>query len=161
MSEATVSAVMCERVPEVSPEASASTAATRLRESDAPALVVTTPETPVAGVVTDAAIITALAKHGDDPPVSEIMASPVVTVRADDRLESAAALLREADVDVCPVVANDRAVGLLGADALAAGPRAGLPVEYEGAPVTLPAGEPTAPTTGTAVLSVLADRTTE
>jgi CBS domain-containing protein len=158
--DTTVSTVMREDVPTVSLADAASTAADRLRASAAPAVVVQASADPVAGLVTETDVVAVLADRRTDPPVSEVMTSPVPTTNPAERLGGAAAVLREATVDAVPVVETDRVVGLLTSEAVDAVLER-LGVDWEGAPVTVPAGEPLSPTTTTAALSVLADRRTE
>jgi predicted transcriptional regulator len=115
---------------------------------------------PVAGLVTERDVITVLAEHVEDPPIREVMTSPVPTTTPAERVSTAAALLREADVDVLPVLECEQTVGLLTSDVVDGVP-AGLAVKWDGSPVTLPPDEPAGPTTATAALSAFADQNGE
>jgi Zn-dependent protease len=71
------------------------------------------PDSRVAGVLTRAALMRALASHGLDGRVADAMDREVSVVQADDPLEEVLPRLRETGASVSPVYADGRLVGLL------------------------------------------------
>jgi len=105
----------------ISPTDTAREAAWRMREGSVGFLVVTEHDQPV-GVVTDRDVALGVLVEDRDPgecPVSELMTSPVVTLRDDQPPVEASALMRRHGIRKLPVVdAAGRLVGVLTADDL-------------------------------------------
>jgi len=85
----------------------------RLRNCEIGSLVVLDAGDPV-GIVTETDVVVAFA-DGTDPetPVSEVMSAPLVTVQADDKVETAAELVREHGIKKLPVLDDGDLVGIV------------------------------------------------
>lgn len=70
----------------------------------------------VVGILTRDTLIRALAEHGAECPVRDVMLTAFSTVAPDDSLESAFSQLQTPDCPMLPVMAENRLVGLLTAD---------------------------------------------
>jgi acyl dehydratase/CBS domain-containing protein len=110
----TVREVMHEPVETVAPHESARAAASWLVEGGIGSLVVCENQKPV-GIVTDVDV-SHLVANGDDPgetTVETIMSRPLVTVGADETIETAAERMRENRIKRLPVLADGRLVGIV------------------------------------------------
>ncbi|MFC7133544.1 MULTISPECIES: CBS domain-containing protein [Salinibaculum] len=106
--------VMQTPVETIPPDASARTAATRLREAGIGSLVVCENRSPV-GIVTDVDV-TDLVSEGLDPAettVSDIMSSPLLTIKVDDSIQDAAQTMRDHTYRRLPVVEDGEVVGIV------------------------------------------------
>ncbi|MFD8546088.1 CBS domain-containing protein [Streptomyces sp. NPDC059649] len=111
--------VMRTPVVTVSPHTTLMETARRMRECTVGHIVVVSGET-VQGVVTDRDLTVrgVAAGMSAGTPVSEVMTSPVVTVRADDDVEMAYHAMRRAGVRRIPVLAGGRLTGTVTMDDL-------------------------------------------
>ncbi|AUV80675.1 acyl dehydratase [Salinigranum rubrum] len=113
--DVTVREVMRRDVETVTPSASARTVVRRLHEADVGSvLVVDEAGTPV-GIVTDSDVL-ALVVAGrslEGTTVADCLSAPVVTVDADDGIETAAKALREQGIDQAPVLDDGALVGVV------------------------------------------------
>lgn len=106
--------VMHSPVETIAPDASAHVAASRLHENGIGSLVVTEDGTPV-GIVTEADV-TALVSDGRDPTgttVEAFMASPLITIEADESIEAAAQTMRENTIKRLPIMEDGTVVGIV------------------------------------------------
>ncbi len=99
----------------VLPEASVNQAVELLREYGYGALVVSSDETTIEGIVSERDIVRALGLRSDllDLPVSDIMTSPVFTCAPSDRTDRLMALMTEKRIRHLPVEIDGRLSGLI------------------------------------------------
>jgi len=141
MIEVSVSSLVTD-APTVPPETSTVEAATRLRQPEVPALVVSSGEE-VVGVVTESDVVAVVAEGGENPPVDSYMSAPVVTTSPSTDVGLAADRMRDAGVGLLPVVDDGTYRGVVTRDALAPYlSRHRLEVTWEGDPLTLGGSDP-------------------
>ncbi|MFI2184453.1 CBS domain-containing protein [Streptomyces sioyaensis] len=111
--------VMRTPVVTVSPDATLTETAQRMRDCTVGCVVVASGKT-IQGVVTDRDLtVRGLAAQASaTTPVSDVMTAPALTVRADDDVDEAYHSRRRAGVRRLPVVAGDRLAGLVTMDDL-------------------------------------------
>ncbi|UKY47906.1 CBS domain-containing protein [Streptomyces inhibens] len=111
--------VMRTPVVKVSPDATLTETAQRMRECTVGCVVVASGET-IQGVVTDRDLtVRGLAAEASaTTPVSDVMTAPAITVRADDDVDEAYHTMRRAGVRRLPVVEGRRLTGLVALDDL-------------------------------------------
>ena len=111
----TVSDIMTKDLIALSAEHSVRDAARRMREANVGAIVVQK-HGDLFGIVTDRDIVVrCLARGGDcdETSLADICSSEVITLRPDDEVDMAVALMRDRAIRRVPVVANGKAVGIL------------------------------------------------
>lgn len=114
--------IMTAKVITVGPDEPVTAAARLLRRWNLGALPVTDGTGRLRGVLTDRDIVLRCLALDNDPAdtkVSEIMSRAVVTVRPDDSVQSAAALMAREQLRRLPVAENGRVVGMVTACDLA------------------------------------------
>lgn len=143
MIETTVADVDTSSPPVIEPETSVVEAASLLRRSDVPALVVLDDERPV-GVVTASDVVALVAETDERPAVHAIMSTPVLTISPAATLPEAAETMRAAGVKHLAVFSGGVYRGLLSAGTLAPYlPRNSLDIEWAADPLSLDAPEGT------------------
>jgi CBS domain-containing protein len=111
----TVSDIMTQQLVLLSAEDTVRDAARHMRESNVGAIVVQK-QGSLFGIVTDRDIVVrCLARGGDcdETPLGEICSPQLSTLRPDDEVDHAVALMREKAIRRIPVVKNGKAVGIL------------------------------------------------
>lgn len=117
--------IMSKKVISVSPNESAAVAARLLAQHNIGALPVCSKEGRVRGVLTDRDIVLRCVAAEDDihtTKVSDLMTRRVVSVGAEDSLETASALMARAQVRRLPVEQDGKLVGMLSLGDLAKAP---------------------------------------
>lgn len=111
-----VAEVMSRGVNAVDPTASVQDAARQMAELDVGAVLVGTEEA-IEGIITDRDILLRVVVEGSDPTsvaVRDVMSSTVFSCKADDRVESVLAEMRERQIRRMPVYDEDgRPVGVV------------------------------------------------
>ena len=111
----TVSDIMSKNLVSLSAEDTVRDAARQMRQANVGAIVVQK-QGDVFGIVTDRDIVVRCLAHGsdcDDTPLSEICTEDVTTLRPDDEVDRAVALMRDKAIRRIPIVKNGKAVGIL------------------------------------------------
>ena len=111
----TVSDIMTQHLVLLSAEDTVRDAARHMGESNVGAIVVQK-QGSLFGIVTDRDIVVrCLAQGGDcdETPLGEICSPQLATLRPDDEVDHAVALMRERAIRRIPVVKNGKAVGIL------------------------------------------------
>lgn len=110
-----VECAMSSPVQTVPIECSTAEAAQRMRADGIGALVVVDEQGAIEGIVTQSDIIGLLAAEADmaTTTVAELLSTPVHTIRSDERILVAAALMKEHSVRRLPVVDDDDLVGIV------------------------------------------------
>ncbi len=111
----TVSDIMTKTLVSLSAEATVRDAARHMRESNVGAIVVQK-HGQLFGIVTDRDIVVrCLARDGDcdETRLAEICSPEVATLRPDDDVDYAVAMMRDKAIRRIPVVKNGKAVGIL------------------------------------------------
>jgi CBS domain-containing protein len=110
-----VSDIMTRAPVSLSPEDTVRDAARHMHKANVGAIVVQE-QGELRGIVTDRDIVVrCLARGGncDQTKLSEICSDPVATLRPDDEVDHAVALMREKAIRRIPVVKNGKVVGIL------------------------------------------------
>jgi CBS domain-containing protein len=137
MIDVPVSAVATQAAPTVSPHATTTEVARRLRHPDVHAVVVSDGDE-VVGIATESDVVAVVAEAGGNPPVESFMSSPVVTVGPEAPIGLAADRMRDAGVTRLPVVDGGTYLGLVtGADVAPYLSRHRLDVDWNGEPLSL------------------------
>ena len=103
-------------VATVAPDATVSELLGRLAENNVGALVVTSEDGRVRGIVSERDVVRALHRHGIGllaQPISTIMTSQVTTAAPHDSVESLARVMTDARVRHLPVVEDGRLTGIV------------------------------------------------
>lgn len=106
----TVSEIMVTDVVTASPDASATQAATLMRDEGVSSVVVVRDGAPV-GIVTEGDFITHLCERTDlgSVELADVMSSPLKTISPDTSIVGAVAVLRDREIEHLPVVERDEA----------------------------------------------------
>lgn len=111
----TISDIMTRQLILLSVEDTVRDAARRMREANVGAIVVQK-QGNLFGIVTDRdLVVRCLARGGDcdETPLGEVCSAEVATLRPDDDVDYAVALMRDKAIRRIPVVTNGKAVGIL------------------------------------------------
>lgn len=111
-----VKEVMSSKIISVTPEESTSVAARLLSRHNIGALPVCSKDGRLRGMVTDRDIVLRCVAADEDPTgvkISEIMTRRVISVGAEDRLETATDLMAREQIRRLPVESNGKVVGML------------------------------------------------
>ncbi|MEF8785842.1 MAG: CBS domain-containing protein [Haloarculaceae archaeon] len=110
-----IECAMSSPVRTVTQECSTVEAAQQMRADGVGALVVLDEAGAIDGIVTQSDIIGLLAAEADmaTTTVAELMSSPVVTIRSDERILAAAGLMKDHSVRRLPVVDDGELVGIV------------------------------------------------
>ena len=111
----TVSDIMTKNLVSLSADDTVRDAARYMRQANVGAIVVQKHGN-LFGIVTDRDIVVRCLAHGrdcDETPLSEICSADVTTLRPDDEVDHAVAIMRDKAIRRLPVVKNGKAVGIL------------------------------------------------
>ncbi len=103
-------------IKSITPTATIRELAERLRVADVGAMIVTTGNGEIAGIVTERDIVRAFATHGsalESMPVSDVMTRRVVTCSPDDSISQIARTMTERRFRHLPVRDGERLVGIV------------------------------------------------